>query len=188
MLSEIRTERLLLRAWRDGDLEPYAALNADPRVMEHFPSVLTREESDAGAERIRRQHEERGFTVWAVQVLDSERGPADFVGFTGLSVPSFELPFPHAADPPVEIAWRLAADWWGMGIASEAAAASPAYAWDALEVPEVLAWTVPLNRRSRAVMDRIGMSHAGEFAHPAAAPDDWWRTHDVYRVARRVES
>jgi RimJ/RimL family protein N-acetyltransferase len=182
MAAELRTERLLLRAWRDEDLEPYAALNADPRVMEHFPSLLTRAESDASAERIRRLHEERGFTVWAVEVLDSERGPTDFVGFTGLSVPSFELPFPHLVDPPVEVGWRLAADWWGLGIASEAAAASLAYAWDVLDLPEVLSWTTPANTRSQAVMRRIGMTYAGHFEHPLAAPDAWWRRHVVYRA------
>lgn len=184
MLSEIRTERLLLRAWWDEDLEAYAALNADPRVMEHFPSVLTRAESDASAERIRRQHEERGFTVWAVQVLASERGPVDFAGFTGLSVPSFDLPFPHAVDPPVEIGWRLAAHWWGLGIASEAATAALAYAWDVLDLPEVLSWTTPGNAPSRAVMRRIGMRQAGEFAHPNAPANAWWRTHLVYRATR----
>lgn len=181
MADEIRTERLLLRAWRDADLEPYAALNADPRVMEHFPSLLSREQSDASAERIRQQHQQRGFTVWALEVLDSERGPADFVGFTGLSVPSFELPFPHLADPPVEVGWRLAARWWGLGIASEAARASLTYARDELHLPEVLSWTTPRNTRSQAVMRRIGLTRAGEFEHPNAAPDAWWRRHVVYR-------
>jgi RimJ/RimL family protein N-acetyltransferase len=182
MAVEIRTDRLLLRAWRDEDLAPYAALNADPRVMAHFPSVLTRQESDASAERIRRQHEERGFTVWAVEVLESERGTVDFAGFTGLSVPSFELPFPHAVDPPVEVGWRLAAQWWGLGIAREAAAASLAYAFDDLGLAEVLAWTTPRNARSVAVMRRLGMTYAGEFEHPVAPADAWWRRHVVHRA------
>lgn len=184
MTAEIRTERLLLRAWRDSDLEPYAALNADPRVMELHPSVLTRDQSDASAEWIRRHHEERGFTVWAVEVVDSARGAADFVGFTGLSVPPFDVPFPHVAAPPVEVGWRLAADWWGLGIASEAATAALAYAWGELGLPEVLSWTTPSNTRSLAVMRRIGMTYAGEFDHPKAAADDWWRRHVVYRATR----
>ena len=110
----VRTERLLLRRWRPSDLAPFAALNADPRVMRYFPSTLSRAESDAFAERIEAHFAEHGFGLWAVEILDG----APFIGFVGLSVPRFEAPF----TPCVEVGWRLAAEYWGRGYAPEGGA------------------------------------------------------------------
>jgi RimJ/RimL family protein N-acetyltransferase len=119
----LTTERLLLRGWREADLEPFAALNADPRVMEHFPSRMSREESNAFVlERILPHFAERGFGLWAVEA----RGVAPFVGFVGLNVPSFDAHF----TPCVEIGWRLSASSWGKGYATEAARAAIAYGFD----------------------------------------------------------
>jgi RimJ/RimL family protein N-acetyltransferase len=98
-MTELKTERLLLRQWQDSDYEPFAAMNADPAVMEHFPAPMTREASDGLIDRIKLSMEERGFGLWALEVLDTGR----FIGFTGLSVPSFEAHFM----PAVEIGWRL---------------------------------------------------------------------------------
>ncbi len=179
--DELRTPRLSLRAWRDADHEPFAAMNADPNVMRWFPSTADRAVSDAGVARFDALHVERGFTGWAVEVLDSERGPAPFVGFVGLVPPSFDPPFSHGL-PCVEIGWRLAADWWGLGIASEAAAAALRYAFDVARLPEVVSFTVPPNIASQKVMQRIGMRYDGVFDHPRAQPGDWWRPHVLYRV------
>jgi ribosomal-protein-alanine N-acetyltransferase len=143
---------------------------------------MSEDESEASARRIMDQHERLGFTLWAVEVRTSARGAADFAGFVGLSVPSFEVPFAHLADPVVEIGWRLAADWWGLGLASEAATAALQYGFDDLGLPEIVSFTTPVNGRSRAVMERIGMSSAGEFDHPRASADDWWRCHVLYRA------
>jgi RimJ/RimL family protein N-acetyltransferase len=115
-VPELRTERLLLREWRDSDLEPFAAMNADAAVMEFLPKLLTREESDERASRAREHFQQHGFGLWAVEV----RGSEPFIGFVGLSTPWFDPPF----TPGVEVGWRLARSAWGQGYATEAARAS----------------------------------------------------------------
>ena len=179
-LTELRTPRLLLRAWREQDREPFAAMNADPRVMRWFPSVQDRATSDAGVDRFAALHAERGYTGWAVEVVESERGPAPFVGFFGLVPPSFEPPFTHA-HALVEVGWRLATPWWGLGIATEAAAASVRFGFEEAGLDEILSFTVPPNLASQAVMQRIGMRYDGVFDHPRGA-GEWWGPHVLYRV------
>lgn len=181
---ELRTPRLSLRAWRESDLEPFAALNVDPRVMRWFPSTHDRAASVAAVARFDAVHTRHGWTAWAVEVLDSPRGPAPFVGFVGLLTPSFDPPFP-STDPCVEVGWRLAADWWGLGIATEAAEASLRFAFDDAGLDEVVSFTVPPNLASQAVMQRIGMRYDGTFTHPRAEAGAWWGPHVLYRV--RVE-
>ena len=179
--DELRTPRLLLRAWRDQDREPFAAMNADPEVMRYFPDVMRREASDALADRLEEIHAEQGFTLWAVEVVESDRGTAVFAGFTGLMSPSFDLPFEHA-EPCVEVGWRLARQWWGLGIATEAARASVAYGFDIVGLPEIVSYTTPANEPSWRVMERIGMRRAEEFDHPKAEATDWWHRHVLYRM------
>jgi RimJ/RimL family protein N-acetyltransferase len=172
IVDDIRTARLLLRRWRPADRPAFASLNADPRVMEHFPSVLTREASDALADLIDLHFERHGFGLWAVEIP----GTAPFAGFIGLSVPAFAAAF----TPCVEIGWRLAAEHWGRGYAAEGARAVLACAFHTLELGEVVSFTVPANVRSRRVMERIGMRHdpADDFDHPAGAG-----RHVLYRIA-----
>lgn len=179
MASEIRTERLLLRAWREEDLPAFAALNADPEVMEFLPKLLTRAESDAMAARIRDHFARRGFGFWGVEVP----GVADFVGFVGLAVPSFEAHF----TPCVEIGWRLARAHWGQGYATEAARGALGFGFRELGLAEVVAFTVPANRRSRAVMERLGMARSSEddFEHPALPDGHPLRPHVLYRARSR---
>jgi RimJ/RimL family protein N-acetyltransferase len=178
----LRTPRLVLRRWRCADREAFAALNADPRVMAHFPSTLTREESDASADRIERELAEQPFGLWAVEIP----GVTAFAGFTGLHVPSFEAAF----TPCVEIGWRLAFAHWGRGYATEAARAVLAYAWDPLGLAELVSFTAVDNARSRAVMDRIGMRHdpAADFDHPGLPEGHPLRRHVLYRVRRASAS
>src|SRR5437764_9532227 len=114
--SELRTPRLLLRPWQASDRQPFAALNADPRVMEHFPALLARAESDARADGIEAHFAQHGYGLWAVEVP----GVAPFIGFVGLNTPKFEAHF----TPGVEIGWRLAAEHWGRGYATEGAHAA----------------------------------------------------------------
>jgi RimJ/RimL family protein N-acetyltransferase len=177
-LSELRTERLLLRQWRDGDLEPFAAMNADPEVMRHFPALLDREESDEAAGRIRAKIAEDGWGLWATEVV----GVAPFVGFVGLWVPSLELHF----TPCVEIGWRLAREHWGRGYATEAASASLAYGFEELGLEEIVAWTSVGNERSRRVMERLGMTRdpADDFDHPLIPVGHHARPHVLYRLRR----
>jgi RimJ/RimL family protein N-acetyltransferase len=177
-VDTIATPRLRLRSWRDEDLAPFAALNADPRVMEHFPRTLDRAESDAAASRIRGLFAVQGFGFWAVEVT----GVADFIGFVGLSMPTFEAHF----TPCAEIGWRLAAEHWGRGYATEAASVVLARAFGPLGLGEVVAFTVPANRQSRKVMERLGMSRspADDFEHPTLPEGHRLRPHVLYRLSR----
>lgn len=156
-------------------------MNGDARVMRYFPGVLDRQQSDAMVDRLQEQDAARGYTLWVVEVMNSERGETSFAGFTGLSIPAREMPFTHE-DPLVEVGWRLRPEWWGLGIATEAARASLAYGFDEAGLSEIVSFTVPANTASRAVMERIGMTSAGGFDHPAAGPHDWWRRHLLYRM------
>jgi RimJ/RimL family protein N-acetyltransferase len=175
---ELETERLRLRRWRLDDLALFAALNADPQVVEHLPAALSREESAALASRIEAQFEQHGFGLWAVEV----RGVAPFAGFIGLAVPRFEARF----TPCVEIGWRLAAAHWGRGYATEGARAALAFGFEALRLEEIVSFTVPANLRSRRVMEKIGMQHdpAGDFDHPLLPEGHRLRRHVLYRIAR----
>tara|TARA_E500000318_G_scaffold102043_1_gene106068 strand:- start:8045 stop:8584 length:540 start_codon:yes stop_codon:yes gene_type:complete len=174
----IETERLTLRRWRETDREPFAALNASAEVCEFLPKQLTREESDAFADRIDAHFEERGFGLFAVERKDS----GAFIGFTGLSVPRFEAPFM----PAVEIGWRLGHAHWGAGFATEAARAALAHAFGPLGLEEIVSFTVPANLRSRGVMKKIGLHHdpADDFDHPMLEPGDPLRQHVLYRIRR----
>lgn len=172
----IETERLVLRQWRDEDRAPFAALNADPDVMEFFPSTRTRAESDAAVDRMSAQIDEHGWGLFAVE-RDGE-----FLGFTGLAVPAFEASF----QPAVEIGWRFARSAWGRGYATEAARAAVAHAFDVLELDGLVSFTAEQNLRSRAVMERLGMERdpADDFDHPALAEGHPLRRHVLYRLAR----
>lgn len=181
--TQLRTERLLLRRWREEDRGALAAMNADPRVMEHFPSVLSREASDALFDRIQAHWRERGFGLFAVEVL----GEAPFAGFVGLAVPRFEAHF----TPCVEIGWRLAAEFWGRGLATEGARGALEFAFSektvgGLALDEVVSFTARQNVRSRRVMERIGMRHdaAGDFDHPLLPAGHRLARHVLYRISR----
>lgn len=175
---ELRTARLLLRRWRDEDRAPFAAMNADPRVVEHLPGPMTREASDALVDRIEGNFESRGFDVFAVEVAAT----GEFAGFVGLTVPRFEAAF----TPCVETGWRLAPAQWGRGYATEAARASLAFGFERLGLEEIVSFTVPANVRSRRVMDRIGMTHdpRDDFDHPVLPEGHRLRRHVLYRIGR----
>lgn len=176
-VPRLRGARVLMREWVPSDLEPFAALNADARVMEHYPSPLTRAESDAFVrERIVPQFAERGFGLWAVEVPDV----APFVGYVGLLVHTFEAEF----TPCVEIGWRLAFPYWGNGYATEAARVAIAFGFEERGLDEIVSFTVPANRRSVAVMERLGMSYVGEFDHPKLPVGHRLRRHVLYRLSR----
>jgi RimJ/RimL family protein N-acetyltransferase len=174
----IDTLRLRLRRWRDEDLPAFAAMNADPKVMEFFPKALDRTESDGLASRICEAFARRGFGLWAVEVP----GGAKFIGFVGLSVPGFSAHF----TPCVEVGWRLAHEHWGHGYASEAARAAIAFGFERVGLDEIVSFTTAANRRSRAVMERIGMTHTpdDDFDHPVLPEGHPLRRHVLYRVRR----
>jgi ribosomal-protein-alanine N-acetyltransferase len=174
--TELDTERLKLRRWRERDREPFAALNADPAVMEHFPALLDRDESDALVERIESGFERHGFGLWALELRDG----GEFVGFAGLAVPPFE---PHFT-PAVEVGWRLARSAWGRGYATEAGRAALTFGFEGLGLDEVVSMTAVGNARSRAVMERLGMIHdpTDDFDHPGLPAGDPRRRHVLYRI------
>jgi len=176
-VPELRTERLLLRAWRRSDRVPFAALNADPVVMEHFPSTLSREESDVFVDRIVDRWTRGRPSLWAVELP----GEAEFLGYVGLLEPSFEARF----TPCVEVGWRLAAPFWGRGYAPEAARAALDHGFGQLGLDEIVSFTVGANMRSRRVMDKLGMHHdpADDFDHPNLAEGDPLRHHVLYRLS-----
>jgi RimJ/RimL family protein N-acetyltransferase len=173
----LATERLILRQWREADRAPFATMNADPAVMEFMPSRLTREQSDAMVDRFSAMLEAEDLSFYAVE----ERVSGDFVGAVGL-FPVGQLPFA----PAVEIGWRLRAESWGTGYASEAARAALAHGFGPLKLDEIVAYTAAINLRSQRVMERIGMTRdvTGDFAHPSLPEGSALRPHVLYRLRR----
>lgn len=176
----IETRRLVLRPWRADDREPFAALNADPRVMEHFPETLTREASDALVERMEAAWRAHGFCFGAME----QRSDGVFVGMAGLA----RVPFAASFTPAVEIGWRLARAHWGMGYASEAARAWLEYGFTTLGCDEIVSFTTTANLRSQAVMQRIGMQRdaSRDFEHPGLEPGHPLRPHVLYALGREA--
>ena len=172
----INSERLVLRRWRATDRDPFARLNADAIVMEHFLSALDRAESDAFADRIEAGFATNGYGLWAVEVP----GEAEFIGYVGLALATFDAHF----TPAVEVGWRLARNYWGRGFATEAARAAVTDGFDRVGLKEIVSFTVPGNVRSRRVMEKLGMRYAEDFEHPLIDPQHPLRRHVLYRLPR----
>ena len=175
-MTGIETDRLLLRRWCEADREPFARMNADLRVMEHFPAPLTRAESDAMIDKIEARFADRGYSLWAAEL----RAGGDFIGFIGLSVPAFQAHF----TPCVEIGWRLDAPSWGRGLATEGARAVVHHAFALLGLHELVSFTTDGNQRSRRVMEKMGMTRnpADDFDHPHIPIGHPMRRHVLYRL------
>ncbi len=173
---ELRTPRVLLRQWKDSDLDAWAAMNADPAVRRYFPSVLDRAQAQGEADRIRASIAQRGWGMWALEVP----GLHAFAGFVGLNLPGFEAPWM----PAVEIGWRLSPSAWGQGYASEGAAAALDFAFTDLQLPQVVAMSVPTNGPSHRVMERIGMVRDAEadFDHPRVPDGSPLKRHILHRT------
>lgn len=175
-MPRLSTERLVLRRWRDSDRGPFAALNADPEVMAHFPAMMTRADSDAMVDRIEAHFDQAGFGLWALEIAAT----GEFIGFTGLSTPRFAAHFL----PATEIGWRLARPAWGHGYACEAARRALAFGFQEGGLGQIVSFTSVGNARSRAVMARIGMAHdpRDDFDHPSVPDGDRLRRHVLYRL------
>jgi RimJ/RimL family protein N-acetyltransferase len=171
----METDRLIFRRWQASDLEPFARLNADPRVMEFFPATLSPSDTETMVARMEEKFDQQGFGLWAVEL----KGAKEFIGFIGLSVPGNALPF----YPCVEIGWRLAFDHWGHGYAQEGARAVLAFGFDKLHLQEIVSFTTAGNLRSRRVMEAIGMTYdaAADFDHPHLSENHPLRKHVLYR-------
>ena len=174
--AKLETERLILRMWRDADRDSFAQMNQDSAVMEFLPGPLSRPQSDAMVERIEAHFVQHGFGLWAAEL----RGSGEFLGYVGLAVPRFEAAF----TPCVEIGWRLASQHWGRGFATEGARAAVKFAFEVLNLAELVSFTVPANVRSLRVMERLGMAHddTEDFDHPLLAVGHPLRRHVLYRL------
>ena len=178
LIPRLETDRLLLREWQPADREPFARINADPRVVEFLSRPLDRAGSDDMVDRIEARWRADGHGLWAVE----RRADGTFIGFVGLAAATFEAAF----TPCVEIGWRLAHAAWGQGYATEAARAALRFGFDALGLDEIVSFTVPANVRSRAVMARLGMTRdpADDFDLPSLAAGHDLRRHVMYRLGR----
>lgn len=178
MPEGLTTERLILRRWRETDCEPFAHLNADPRVMEFMPACLGRAESDQLVDRIDCHFAKHGFGLYVAEL----RAERSFAGFIGLSIPSFNAAFM----PAVEIGWRLGYEHWGKGLATEGAHAVVRYGFETLGLDGLVSFTTPLNLRSLRVMEKLGLTHdpSEDFEHPNVEMGHWLRPHLLYRISR----
>jgi RimJ/RimL family protein N-acetyltransferase len=176
---EVRTERLLMRRWRESDRAPFAALNADPEVMRYFPAPLDRATSDRAVDRFEQRFEEQGFGLWALEVVET----GEFIGFTGLN------PMPEGVPGAgeQEVGWRLARHAWGKGYATEAARAALGLGLVDLGLPVIWSMTAVLNKSSEAVMRRLGMVRHSTFDHPAVEVGHPLRPHVVYRTDAHLD-
>lgn len=172
----ITTKRLNLRPWKQEDLALFAAMNQDPRVMEYFPSLLTEEETEKFLNRIKEHFNRYGYGLWAVSLRESEI----FIGFIGLV--NIDPSFPSS--PAVEVGWRLNADHWGKGYATEGAKACLEFGFDTLKLSEIVSFTAEQNMRSRRVMEKIGMHHEtkDDFDHPKLPEGHALKRHVLYRI------
>ncbi len=173
----LETPRLLLRQWKESDREIFAALSAHPVVMEHFPSLLTREQSDAFVDKAQKGINEKGWGIWAVEL----KATGEYIGMVGLQPVADFLPFA----PAVEVLWRLHYPFWGQGYATEAAKAAILFAFDTLGEDHVVAITALNNTRSEAVMKRLGMEYHGIFDHPLLPDNHPSKPHHLY-IARKM--
>jgi RimJ/RimL family protein N-acetyltransferase len=174
--DSIRTDRLLMRRWRDSDRAPFAALNGDPDTLRFFPESLDRTASDAFVDRIEARFDQQGYGLWALEVA----ALGQFIGFTGLSPVPDDIPGAGG----MEIGWRLARHAWHNGYATEAARATLTVAFDGAGLAEVWSFTSVLNEPSTAVMRRIGMTEVGRFDHPRIRAGHPLRQHVLYHLSR----
>jgi len=179
MRESLQTRRLLLRRWRESDRIPFQAINADPRVMEFLPALLTPTQSGALFDRIQAHFGRHGFGPFAVELLEN----STFIGYIGAFVPEFDAHF----TPAVEIGWRLAFNSWGRGLATEGARAVVDYAFSYLGLESLVSFTVPANLRSRRVMEKLGMTHdpRDDFDHPRLPEGHPLRRHVLYRLTTK---
>jgi len=172
----LANDRLILRWWRDSDREPFAKINSDRRVMEFFPNPLLREDSDRFVDRIEAHFQKHEFGLFAAELCADHT----FIGYVGLAIPSFAAAF----TPCVEVGWRLSADQWGQGLATEGAREMVHFAFGTLNLDSLISYTVPINVRSRRVMEKIGMTHdpTEDFQHPNLPEGHPLRHHVLYRL------
>ncbi|MDJ1482957.1 GNAT family N-acetyltransferase [Cytophagaceae bacterium YF14B1] len=176
ILDSLVTDRLLLRKWMEKDIKPFVEMNQDPEVMKYFPKTLSEKETLSFVERITTHFDKHHFGLFVLE----DKASTEFVGFTGLMIPSFESDF----IPCVEIGWRLRKEFWGKGIATEAANACLKFGFETLNLDKIVSFTAKLNTRSEKVMQRLGMSYVKDFDHPKVDKDSMLCRHVLYELTK----
>ncbi len=173
---QLETKRLILRQWKKEDLECFAKLNADKRVMEFFPSTLSEKESNSLSETIQKELQEKKYGLWAVEAKNC----APFIGCIGLHYQDFSAHF----TPCIEIGWRLLFDYWKKGYAFEAASKVLEYGFNVLNLNEIVAFTAEKNTRSRKLMEKLNMTYnpKDDFHHPKLPKNHILQPHVLYRL------
>ncbi|AIF81567.1 N-acetyltransferase GCN5 [endosymbiont of Acanthamoeba sp. UWC8] len=172
----IETERLILRTWSDEDAKAYFDINQDPKVVEFLPHKLTMQQVKDFISAMNDQYKKNNYTLFAAELKETK----ELIGFIGLGYTDWQAAF----TPCTEIAWRLSSLHWGKGYATEGAKAALNYGFYRCGLKEIVSFTVPMNKRSIRVMEKIGMQHdgAGDFAHPKLPPDHKLSKHVLYRI------
>ncbi|MCU7873804.1 MAG: GNAT family N-acetyltransferase [Candidatus Thiodiazotropha sp. (ex Lucinoma borealis)] len=175
---ELKTNRLKLRQWKESDLLPFAKMNADPAVMEYYPSILSEDESNEMAKILKGYISDRCWGFWAVEIIEEKK----FIGFVGLHKPTYDLPVKNC----VEVGWRLGREYWGKGYATEAAKESLRFAFEELDLTEVYSFASVSNKKSWSVMERINMVNTGNnFEHPIIPEGHHLREHVLYKITKK---
>lgn len=178
MTEVLRTERLIIRTWNDKDIPAMAAISQDKVVMEHFPSTRTLEQTEAFIDGNKKLFLDKGYCLYAIELIDT----SEIIGFVGLNYTDFPAHF----TPAVEIGWRIGSQYWDKGYAFEAASAIRDYAFDELGLDELVTFTVPANKRSIKLMEKLGFERDsdGDFPHPHIDKDSPFSKHVLYRLAK----
>jgi len=178
-MNTLETDRLILRSWRESDLSPMVAINQDLKVCEYFPEIGNRDTTITLIDRIIKHDEERGFSLYAVEIKATQ----EMIGFLGLMTPSFEAHF----TPAIEIGWRLSSQHWNQGFATEGAKAVLKHTFTDLNLDEVVSFTALNNQASRRVMEKIGMKHNpnDDFDHPKLGENSPLKRHVLYRLSKK---
>jgi len=176
--AKLITERLVLRQWQESDYMPFSRMNADPVVMEYYPSTLSEDESNAMADKLKGLISEQSWGFWAIETKNEK----EFIGFVGLHKPTYDLP----VSPCIEVGWRLAKEYWGRGYATEAAKESLRFAFEELDIGEVYSFASVSNKKSRSVMERLSMSDTrNNFEHPIIPEGHSLREHVLYKITKK---
>lgn len=171
------SERLGFRPWAKADLEEFAAMNADSEVMEYFPKPLSREESAEFLERLLAHYDTHGYCYFATELLET----GELLGFVGLAYQTYDADF----TPAVDIGWRLKKEFWGKAYATEGAKRCLKYAFEELELEQVISTCPLVNKRSERVMKKIGMIKMGEFEHPRLQENPELQPCVLYRITKK---
>ena len=176
----IETDRLILRTWKGEDAKPYFDINQDSKVIEFLPKALTMQQVKDFISAMNDQYIKNNYTLFSAELKKT----GELIGFIGLNYIDWKAPF----TPGTEIGWRLGALYWGKGYATEGAKAVLNYGFNKCRLKEIISFTVPMNKRSIRVMEKIGMQHdrAGDFAHPKLSPNHKLSKHVLYIIKNNL--